>query len=159
MKFLTMLVPVLLLLVFMRFTSGALATGSVNPLMLIGISALFLVGLMFFRPKKNAKPASDLEKKARGEFAKDAFGDEARIRLEASDEHRLTEAMLSMLIVKTLPSQVALFAPNPLYAEGMKSRAAELPAKLNAAIIKMALEKKKESALFLKRRASDSSQG
>ena len=93
------------------------------------------------------------------QFAKDAFGDEARIRLEASDEHRLTEAMLSMLIVKTLPSQVALFAPNPLYAEGMKSRAAELPTKLNAAIIKMALEKKKESALFLKRRASDSSQG
>ena len=71
MKFLTMLVPVLLLLVFMRFTSGVLASGSVNPLMLIGISVVFLIGLMFFRPKKNAKPASDLEKKARGEFAKD----------------------------------------------------------------------------------------
>lgn len=79
MKFLTMLVPVLLLLVFMRFTSGALATGSVNPLMLIGISAFFLAGLMFFRPKKNAKPASDLEKKARGEFAKDAFADDPKL--------------------------------------------------------------------------------
>ena len=79
MKFLTMLVPVLLLLVFMRFTSGALAAGSVNPLVLIGISAVFLIGLMFFRPKKNAKPASDLEKKARGEFAKDAFADDPKL--------------------------------------------------------------------------------
>ena len=63
----------------MRFTSGVLASGSVNPLMLIGISAVFLIGLMFFRPKKNAKPASDLEKKARGEFAKDAFADDPKL--------------------------------------------------------------------------------
>jgi len=80
MKFLSMLVPVLLLLIFMRFSSGVLASGSVNPLVLIGISAFFLAGLLFFRPKnKGAKPASDVEKKVRGEFAKDAFANDPKL--------------------------------------------------------------------------------
>jgi len=80
MKFLMMLIPVLLLLVFMRVSSGIMASGSMNPLVLIGISAIFLVMLLAFRPKnKGAKPASDLEKKARGEFAKDAFADDPKL--------------------------------------------------------------------------------
>ena len=80
MKILMMLVPVLMLLVFMKLGSGVLASGSMNPLVLIGISFFFLVLLLAFRPKnKSAKPASDLEKKARGEFAKDAFADEPKL--------------------------------------------------------------------------------
>ena len=43
MKILMMLVPVVLLLVFMRFSSGVLASGTVNPLVLLGISAVFLI--------------------------------------------------------------------------------------------------------------------
>ena len=79
MKILMMLIPVVLLLVFMRFSSSVLASGAVNPLVLIGISAVFLVLLLATRPKGKAKPASDLEKKARGEFAKDAFADDPKL--------------------------------------------------------------------------------
>lgn len=80
MKFLMMFVPVLMLLVFMRLSSGMLASGAVNPLVLIGASILFLFLLLAVRPKnKGAKPASDLEKKVRGEFAKDAFADEPKL--------------------------------------------------------------------------------
>ena len=80
MKFLMMLVPVLMFFVFMRLGSSILATGTVNPLVfgVIAIFGTFL--LMTMRPKnKGAKPASDLEKKARGEFAKDAFADDAKL--------------------------------------------------------------------------------
>ena len=80
MKILMMLVPVVLLLVFMRFSSGVLASGTVNPLVLLGISAVFLILLLATRPKnKGAKPASDLEKKARGDFARDAFADNPKL--------------------------------------------------------------------------------
>lgn len=82
------------------------------------------------------------------QFAKEAFGEESRCRADTSDPHRLTEAVLSMLIVKTLPSRVMLFSPSPLYAEGMKSRAGELPEKLHEALLKITLEKKKESRLL-----------
>ena len=80
MKFLMMLVPVLMLLIFMKFTSGMLASGAVNPVVLIGITMLFFLLLLGLRPKnKGGKPASDLEKKVRGEFAKDAFADEPKL--------------------------------------------------------------------------------
>lgn len=80
MKFLMMLVPVLLLLFFMRISSGVLASGSVNPLVLIAVPAVSLLLLLAVRPKnKGAKPASDLEKKARGEFAKDAFANDPKL--------------------------------------------------------------------------------
>lgn len=80
MKILMMLVPVIMLLVFMRLSSGVLASGSVNPLILIGITAVFMVLLIVTRPKnKGPKPASDLEKKVRGEFAKDAFADDPKL--------------------------------------------------------------------------------
>ena len=78
MKFLMMLVPILLFLVFMRLGSGVLTTG--NPFVLILIPVFSLVLLLLVKPKSNgAKPASDLEKKARGEFAKDAFADNAKL--------------------------------------------------------------------------------
>lgn len=80
MKFLMMLVPVVLLLVFMRISSGVLAAGSVNPLMLIGITAVLMVLLLATRPKnRGPKPASDLEKKVRGDFAKDAFAEDPKL--------------------------------------------------------------------------------
>jgi len=80
MKILMMLIPVIMLLAFMKLSSGVLASGTVNPLVLIGVSVFFLVLLLAFRPKnKGAKHASDLEKKARGEFAKDAFADDAKL--------------------------------------------------------------------------------
>ena len=80
MKFLMMLVPVLMLLVFMRLSSGILASGSVNPLMLLVITAVLMVLLIATRPKnKGPKPASDLEQKVRGEFAKDAFANDPKL--------------------------------------------------------------------------------
>lgn len=80
MKILLMFVPVLLLLIFTRLSSGILASGSVNPLMLIGISAVFMVLLLATRPKnKGPKPVSDLEQKVRGDFAKDAFAEDEKL--------------------------------------------------------------------------------
>lgn len=77
MKFLSMIVPVLLLLLFMSVSSSMLASGTVNPVVLALVPILLL---LFLKPKKKgAKPASDLEKKARGEFAKDAFADNAKL--------------------------------------------------------------------------------
>lgn len=80
MKILMMLVPVLLLVVFMRLSSGVLASGAVNPLVLVAISTVFLVLLLVFRPKsKGAKPVSDMEQKVRGEFGKDAFANDPKL--------------------------------------------------------------------------------
>ena len=80
MKFLMMLVPVIMLLVFMKVSSSVLASGSVNPLLLIGISAVFMVLLLATRPKnKGSRPASELEKKVRGDFAKDAFAEDPKL--------------------------------------------------------------------------------
>lgn len=80
------------------------------------------------------------------EFTKSAFGEEALCKFDKNDAHRLTEAILSMLIVKTLPKEVMLFAPNPLYAEGLKAKAASMPDKINAALLKLALETNKKSS-------------
>lgn len=80
MKILMMLVPVLMMLVFMKLSTGMLSSGTVNPLVLIGISVFFLVLLLAFRPKnKGTKTASTLEQKARGEFAKDAFAEDPKL--------------------------------------------------------------------------------
>ena len=80
MKFLMMLIPVVLLLVFMRISSGVMASGSINPMMLIGITTVFLILLVATRPKnKGPKPVSDLEQKVRGDFAKDAFANDPKL--------------------------------------------------------------------------------
>lgn len=78
MKFLSMIVPVLMLLLFMSVSSSMLASGTVNPAVLAILPVLLL--LLFLKPKKKgAKPASDLEKKARGEFAAEAFSEDAKL--------------------------------------------------------------------------------
>lgn len=80
MKFLLMFVPVLIFLLFMRLGTGVLASGSVNPLLLIGISAVTMFVLVALRPKnKGSRTVSDLEKKARGDFAGDAFANEPQL--------------------------------------------------------------------------------
>ena len=80
MKFLMMLVPMALLLIFMRISSGVLATGSVNPMMLLGISGVFMILLLATRPKKKvSKPVAELEQKVRGDFAKDAFAEDPKL--------------------------------------------------------------------------------
>ena len=80
MKILAMLVPVLILLVFMRLSTNLLASGAVSPVAMVGITVLGMVAALALKPKnKGAKPASDLEKKARGEFAMDAFADDAKL--------------------------------------------------------------------------------
>ena len=77
MKFLSMIVPVLLLLLFMNVSSSMLASGTVNPAVLALLPILLL---LFLKPKKKgAKPASELEKKARGEFAQDAFSEDPKL--------------------------------------------------------------------------------
>lgn len=80
MKILMMLVPVLMLLVFMRLSTGIIASGSVSPAVLVVGTFFVLMLLMALKPKnKGAKAVSNLEKKARGEFAKDAFADNPKL--------------------------------------------------------------------------------
>ena len=58
MKILAMLVPVLVLLVFMRLSTNLLASGTVNPLVMIGGAALGMAVVLAMRPKnKGTKPA------------------------------------------------------------------------------------------------------
>lgn len=92
-------------------------------------------------------------------LAKSAFGEEAICRFEKADNHHLTEAMLSMLIVKTLPSQVMLFAPNPLYAEGLKGKASKTAEKINAALLKLALNSKRKSSFVYPDAAANTIEG
>lgn len=80
MKKLSFLFPILIFLLFMTLGNRVLATGSVNPSTLIIIAAVSLGALIFLKPKSTgAKPASDIEQKARGEFAKDAFADDDKL--------------------------------------------------------------------------------
>ena len=46
MKFLIMIAPVLVMLAFMKLSSGMLASGSFNPLVLMGVTAIFIVLLL-----------------------------------------------------------------------------------------------------------------
>lgn len=80
MKKLVYLIPVILLLVFSMVGTRLFASGSISPTtLLIVMIALFAV-LMLVRPKSaGPKPASDVENKVRGDFAKDAFADDAQL--------------------------------------------------------------------------------
>lgn len=66
--------PIVLVFLFSMFGSRLLASGSVSPVTLIGITIVLFVVMMLSRPKKGAaKPVGDIEQKVRGEFARDAF--------------------------------------------------------------------------------------
>lgn len=80
MKKLLYFVPVLLMILFFALSNRLLASGSVNPSIMILVAAALFVVLMLVRPKSAApKPASDIEKKIRGDFAQDAFADDAQL--------------------------------------------------------------------------------
>ena len=80
MKILLMFVPILIFLLFMRLGSGIMATGTVSPSTLVIIVAVGLFLMMALKPKmKGKKTVSNLEKKARGEFAKDAFANDPQL--------------------------------------------------------------------------------
>lgn len=90
MKKLTVFIPVLIFLLFMSMGNKIFATGSVSPSTLVIIVVIAVGLIMIMKPKaKGTKPATDIELKARGEFAKDAFADkpqlEAKFRAAIKD--------------------------------------------------------------------------
>ena len=90
MKKLTIFIPVLIFLLFMSMGNKIFATGSVSPSTLVIIVVIAVGLIMIMKPKaKGTKPATDIELKARGEFAKDAFADkpqlEAKFRAAIKD--------------------------------------------------------------------------
>lgn len=80
MKKFAFFVPVLIFLLFTTLGSRVLTAGTASPVVLILIMAAGLGMALMMRPKAKApKPASDLEQKVRGEFAKDAFADDPQL--------------------------------------------------------------------------------
>lgn len=80
MKKLSFLFPILIFLLFMTLGNRIFTTGTISPTTLIIIVAVAVVMLMMSKPKlAGNKPASNIELKARGEFAKDAFADDAKL--------------------------------------------------------------------------------
>lgn len=73
-------IPVLLFLAFSVVGTRMFSAGSISPTtMLIAMAVMFGV-MMLIRPKTAApKPVSDVEQKVRGDFAKDAFADDAKL--------------------------------------------------------------------------------
>ena len=75
-------IPVLMLLGFMFVSSKFFTAGSsISPLSLVLIMCAMFAVSFLFRPKKNQKatPLSDLEEEILGDFAKDAFSDDAQL--------------------------------------------------------------------------------
>ncbi len=80
MKKLLYFVPVLIFLLFSLIGTRFLAAGGTNPLMMILPLGVAMLLLALMKPKsKGARPATDLEKKSRGEFAQDAFADDPKL--------------------------------------------------------------------------------
>ena len=72
------LIPVLLVVLMTALSNKIFASGG-SPMSMLLLLAVPMVLLMFLRPKKTAKTATDFEKKVRGEFAKDAFADDEKL--------------------------------------------------------------------------------
>ena len=80
MKKLMMFVPILIFLVFMFVGSRLFTSGTTSPMTMVLLMALPLGLLLLMKPKaRGPKLASDLEKLARGEFAKDAFANDPKL--------------------------------------------------------------------------------
>lgn len=70
------LLPIVLVVLFSMYGTRLVASGTISPMTMILVGFVPLVVLFLVRPKAAApKPVSDIEKKIRGEFAKDAFAD------------------------------------------------------------------------------------
>ena len=80
MKKFSFLLPILIFLLIMSLGNRVLATGSVSPSTLVILVAVGMGILVLLKPKSNgSKAVSNLEQKARGEFAKDAFADDPKL--------------------------------------------------------------------------------
>ncbi|MEF2837316.1 MAG: hypothetical protein U0N82_06295 [Oscillospiraceae bacterium] len=80
MKRFAFIIPVLIFLLFMSLGNKVLATGTVSPSSLVIIVVVAVGLILFMKPKtKVNKPATDIEVKARGDFAKDAFADKPQL--------------------------------------------------------------------------------
>lgn len=72
--------PIILVLLFSMLGTRMLASGSIRPVTLILISVVVFGIALMSRPKAAAsKPVSDIAQKVRGEFARDAFADDAQL--------------------------------------------------------------------------------
>lgn len=72
-------IPVLIFILMTTLGSRVMSSGA-SPMTMLLLLAVPLAMLMFLRPKQGAaKPASNFEQKARGEFAKDAFADNEKL--------------------------------------------------------------------------------
>ena len=80
MKKISFFIPILIFLLFSVLGKRIFTTGTISPLTLVLVAVIVLGLLLMLKPKaKGAKPASNLEQKARGEFAKDAFADNPKL--------------------------------------------------------------------------------
>lgn len=77
MKKLIYFIPIILFLAFSMIGPRMFASGSISPTTLVILMVVLMAVMMLARPKAAApKPASDVERKVRGDFAKDAFLDD-----------------------------------------------------------------------------------
>jgi len=75
-----LLIPILMFLGFSMVVPRLFAGGGGSKGTMILFIAIFVLTAIMFRPKnKGAKPVSEVEAKVRGEFAKDAFADDAQL--------------------------------------------------------------------------------
>ena len=80
MKKLSFLFPILIFLLFMTLGNKIFTTGKVSPSTLVIIVVVAMVMITMMKPKAKAGQAvSNIEQKARGEFAKDAFADNPKL--------------------------------------------------------------------------------
>ena len=79
MKRFAFFIPVLILILMTTVGTKLMASGA-SPITMVLLMLVPLSLLLLTRPKKGAaKPASDLEKRARGEFALDAFAEDPKL--------------------------------------------------------------------------------
>lgn len=80
MKKLAYFLPVIVILVVYLLGGRLFSSGSVSPTIMLAAMFAVLLILVLVRPKAAApKPASDVENKVRGEYAKDAFADKPQL--------------------------------------------------------------------------------
>lgn len=73
-------VPVLIFLVFTLLGNQLIASGAINPQVLIFLVPVIALVLMLFRPKKQvSKPVTDVFEKVMGDYATNAFADDEKL--------------------------------------------------------------------------------